>query len=282
MAGASMKDIKLRIRSVESTMQITKAMQLVASSKLRGARLRMEASRPYMKVARKTIWDIALHNTGAESDYFIPREIKNRCYIVIAGDRGLAGSYNANMFKRVEWDAMDARCCYIPIGRKAKEYYQRHGLEVVTDVDRVEGLTLDQCQEIAERVLKAYDEGRYDEIVLAYTSFRSVLAQVTKLKPLLPLDTKDAPEEERTNRQMLCEPGADALLREFLPQYLGGLIYAAVCDAFASEQAARRVAMDSATKNAGDMIEDLSLRYNRARQGSITQELTEIVAGAEQ
>ena len=281
MAGASMKDIKLRIRSVESTMQITKAMQLVASSKLRGARTRMEASRPYMKVSRKALWDIALHNTGAESDYVIPREIKNRCYIVIAGDRGLAGSYNANMFKRVEWDMMDARCCFIPIGRKAKEYYYRQGQEIVAEVDKVEGLTLDDCQAIAEKVLTAYDEGRYDEIVLAYTSFVSVLAQKTKLKPLLPLDTRDAPEQERTTRQMLCEPGPDALLREFLPQYLGGLIYAAACDAFASEQAARRVAMDSATKNAGEMIEDLSLRYNRARQSSITQEITEIVAGAE-
>ena len=101
MAGASMKDIKLRIRSVESTMQITKAMQLVASSKLRGARARMEASRPYMKVARTAIWDIALHNTGAHSHYVVPREVKHRCYIVIAGDRGLAGSYNSNMFKRI-------------------------------------------------------------------------------------------------------------------------------------------------------------------------------------
>ena len=281
MAGASMKDIKLRIRSVESTMQITKAMQLVASSKLRGARLRMEASRPYMKISRQAVWDIALHNTGAQSDYVIPREIKNRCYIVIAGDRGLAGSYNANLFKRVECDMLDAQCCFIPIGRKAMEYFQHRGYDIVTTVERVEGLTIDACQDIAQAVLDAYDSGRYDEIMLVYTSFRSVLAQVTKLKPLLPLDTRDAPEEERTTRQMLCEPGADALLRQFLPQYLGGLIYAAACDAFASEQAARRVAMDSATKNAGEMIEDLSLRYNRARQSSITQELTEIVAGAE-
>jgi F-type H+-transporting ATPase subunit gamma len=108
----------------------------------------------------------------------------------------------------------------------------------------------------------------------------SVLTQKTKLKPLLPLDAHDAPE--RTNKQMLCEPDADTLLKEFLPQYLAGLIYSAACDSFASEQAARRVAMDSATKNAGEMIEDLSLRYNRARQTSITQEITEIVAGAEQ
>ena len=281
MAGASMKDIKLRIRSVESTMQITKAMQLVASSKLRGARQRMEASRPYMKVARRAIWDIALHNTGAQSDYVIPREIKNRCYIVIAGDRGLAGSYNANMFKRIEWDMRDAQCCVIPIGRKAREYFARRGIDIITEVEKVEGLTIDECQLIAREVMDAYDSGRFDEIVLAYTSFVSVLIQKTKLKPLLPLDTRDAPAEEKTSRQMLCEPGADALLKQFLPQYMAGLIYAAACDAFCSEQAARRVAMDSATKNAGEMIEDLSLRYNRARQASITQELTEIVAGAE-
>ena len=279
MAGASMKEIKLRIRSVESTMQITKAMQLVASSKLRGARARMEASRPYMKVARRAIWDIASHNTGAQSDYVIPREIRHRCYIVIAGDRGLAGSYNANMFKRIEWDSRDANCCVIPIGRKAREYYARRGVPIITQVEKVEGLTLEMCAQIGQQVLDAYDSGEYEEIVLAYTSFVSVLTQRTKLKPLLPLDTHDAPE--RTSRQMLCEPDADTLLRHFLPEYLAGLIYSAACDSFASEQAARRVAMDSATKNAGEMIDDLSLRYNRARQSSITQELTEIVAGAE-
>ena len=279
MAGASMKDIKLRIRSVESTMQITKAMQLVASSKLRGARARMEASKPYMKVARTAVWDIALHNTGAQSHYVIPREIRQRCYIVIAGDRGLAGSYNTNMFKRIEWDSRDAMCCVIPIGRKAIEYYSHGRMSIITSAEKVEGLTLEACGDIARRILESYDAGEYDEIVLAYTSFVSVLLQKTKLKPLLPLDVRDAPE--RTSRQMLCEPGADALLKDFLPQYLAGLIYSAACDSFASEQAARRVAMDSATKNASEMIDNLSLRYNRARQSSITQELTEIVAGAE-
>ena len=274
-----MKDIKLRIRSVESTMQITKAMQLVASSKLRGARARMEASKPYMKVSRTAVWDIALHNTGAQSHYVVPREISQRCYIVIAGDRGLAGSYNANMFKRIEWDSRDAACCVIPIGRKAIEYYSHSRMNIITSVEKVEGLSLEACGDIARRILESYDAGEYDEIVLAYTSFVSVLLQKTKLKPLLPLDARDAPE--RTSKQMLCEPGADTLLKEFLPQYLAGLIYSAACDSFASEQAARRVAMDSATKNAGEMIEDLSLRYNRARQSSITQELTEIVAGAE-
>ena len=211
----------------------------------------------------------------------VPREVKHRCYIVIAGDRGLAGSYNANIFKRVEWDMRDAQCCVIPIGRKARDYYSRRDVDIVTEVEKVEGLTIETCQSIARQVMEAYDQGRYDEIVLAYTSFVSVLTQRTKLKPLLPLDTREAPEEERTNRQMICEPGADALLKQFLPEYMAGLIYSAACDAFASEQASRRVAMDNATKNAGEMIDDLSLRYNRARQASITQELTEIVAGAE-
>ena len=175
----------------------------------------------------------------------------------------------------------DAACRFITIGKKAREYCTHRGLEVVSAVEKVEGLSIDECLAMAKRVMNGYDSGEYDEIVLAYTSFVSVLTQRTKLKPLLPLDTKDAPEEERINKQMLCEPGADTLLRDFLPEYLGGLIYAAACDSFASEQAARRVAMDSATKNAGEMIDDLTLRYNRARQGSITQEITEIVAGAE-
>ena len=197
------------------------------------------------------------------------------------GSNNNLGNYNANVLKRVEWDMKDALCCFIPIGRKALEYYQRHQLEIVTSIEKVEGLDFETCEKIAAYVMQGYDEGRYDEIVLAYTSFVSVLTQKSKLKPLLPLDTRDAPVDEKINKQMICEPGADALLKQFLPQYLAGLIYSAACDAFASEQAARRVAMDSATKNAGEMIEDLSLRYNRARQSSITQEITEIVAGAE-
>lgn len=279
MAGASMKDIKLRIRSVESTMQITKAMQLVASSKLRHARARMEASRPYMQLAQQALLDIAQHNTGARNDYMIPREIKNRCYVVIAGDRGLAGSYNANIFKSVEGNCGEASHCVIPIGRKAREYFARRNIPVVMQLERVEGLSVEDCEPIAKALLDGFDAGRYDEIILAYTSFASVLTQNTKLSQLLPI-VPDAMPEHPT--QMICEPGVDQLIRQFLHQYLAGMIYAAACDSFASEQAARRVAMDSATKNAGQMIDDLSLRYNRARQGSITQELTEIVAGAEQ
>lgn len=279
MAGASMKDIKLRIRSVENTMQITKAMQLVAASKLRGARRRMENSRPYLETARSVIAEIAGHNTGTASVYMAQREVHRRCYVVIAGDRGLAGSYNINVFKMVDAhrDGMDF--CVMPIGRKARERYSHEKIVEAVGIDKVDGLTVAQCEPLAQELMRGFKHGEYDEVWIAYTSFVSVLTQRPQVAQLLPMRCDSS---ELTGRQMLFEPGVDALLNGFLPQYLAGVIYAAACDSVASEQAARRVAMDSASKNAGEMIEELSLRYNRARQGSITQEITEIVAGAEQ
>lgn len=279
MAGASMKDIKLRIRSVENTMQITKAMQLVASSKLRGARRKMENSRPYLTTAREVIAEIAAHNTGAASAYLVGREVRRRCYVVIAGDRGLAGSYNINVFKTVDSHRGDVPFCALPVGRKARERYAHEGVTLVpNDVDKVDGLTVAQCEPLARELMRGFDAGEYDEVWIAYTSFVSVLTQRPQIAQLLPVSCDPS---VATGRQMLFEPGVDGLLNGFLPQYLAGVIYAATCDSVASEQAARRVAMDSASKNAGEMIEDLSLRYNRARQSSITQEITEIVAGAE-
>ena len=278
--GADMKSLRGRIRSVDSTLHLTKAMGLVASSKIRKATRNMNRAREYTAAMEEVMAQLRASPDCARSPYMQPRgRGTGTRIIVIAGDRGLAGSYNSNIFKRVDWDSQDADCRYITIGRKACEYFRRKGAGIVSETERVEGLTIETCEAIAKRVMEGYDSGEYDEIVLAYTSFVSVLTQKTKLKPLLPLDAHDAPEY--TSRQMLCEPDADTLLKYFMPQYLAGLIYAAACDSFASEQAARRVAMDSATKNAGEMIEDLSLRYNRARQSSITQELTEIVAGAE-
>lgn len=279
MAGASMKDIKLRIHSVENTMQITKAMQLVASSKLRGARMRMESSRPYLQIARRAIEEIAAHNLGSQPVYLTRREVRRRLCIVIAGDRGLAGSYNANVFKAVEACREDAELIVMPVGRKARERYARGGVEVLASgIDKVEGLSPAQCEPLAHEAMRGFREGAYDEVCVVYTSFASVLTQNATTVRLLPVEAESV---EGVRRQMIVEPGVGALLEAFLPQYLAGILYAAACDSVASEQAARRVAMDSATKNAGKMIDDLSLRYNRARQGSITQEITEIVAGAE-
>ena len=278
MAGASMKDIRLRIKSVSSTMQITKAMQLVASSKLRSARARMEASRPYLEIARDTIADIASHNTGCRSELLTGRALKKRCIVVIAGDRGLAGSYNANVFKLIRTELSDAPYCALPIGRKAREYFSVQGVEVLSGPEKAEGVTMDDCRRMAQEILSRFEQGEIDEVQLIYTGFVSVLTQTARSVRLIPVSLE---EPESGARQMIFEPGPEALLKLAMPDYLAGMIFAATCDSVASEQAARRVAMDAATKNAGEMIEDLNLRYNRARQASITQELTEIVAGAE-
>ncbi len=279
MAGTSMKDIRLRIKSVQSTMQITKAMQLVASSKLRQARARMEASRPYLEIARDTVADIARHNTGCDSPYLNGRDVRKRCLVVVAGDRGLAGSYNANVFKLIRAELEATPYCALSIGRKAGEYFHYQGAELLPfGSEKAEGLTMDTCREMAKGLIERYDAGEIDEIDLVYTSFQSILTQNARWERLLPVSVGAA---SRAARQMLFEPSPEELLAKAIPDYLAGMIYAAACDSVASEQAARRVAMDAATKNAGEMIDDLNLRYNRARQASITQELTEIVAGAE-
>jgi len=279
MAGTSMKDIRLRIKSVKSTMQITKAMQLVASSKLRQARARMEASRPYLEIARDTLSDIAAHNTGSKSPFLNGREVKRRCLVVIAGDRGLAGSYNANVFKLIRTEAGDTPYCVLPIGRKSQEYFTYQGIETLPfGAPKAEGITMEECLRMANELIEAFNAGRIDEIDLVYTGFVNILSQQAKWTRLVPVSLET---QDRNAKQMIFEPGPDALIKRVMPDYIAGMIYAAVCDSVASEQAARRVAMDSASKNASEMIEDLNLRYNRARQASITQELTEIVAGAE-
>ena len=264
MAG-SMKDIKLRIRSVQSTMQITKAMELVASSKLRHARERMEQARPYFETLQATLADIAAANTEFTSPYLARRPVKKTCYIVIAGDRGLAGGYNANLFKLVAQAAEGKECCVLPVGKKALEHFQHRGMSILTEeFSPVEDVTVSDCFSMSRLVAQGFLKGEFDEIHLCYTRFESMLTQTAKTV------------------QMLYEPSSEAVYDAIVPEYFAGLIWGAVCESEASEQAARRTAMDAASKNAGEMIENLNLRYNRARQAAITQEITEIVAGAEQ
>ncbi len=273
---ASMKDIKLRIKSVESTMQITKAMQLVAASKLRRARERMEASRPFLQLATASM-NAAAAGMDGRGVYFAPKSDK-KLYIVVAGDRGLAGGYNANVFKLVAQHAEGSGYVVLPIGKKAMERYARiPGCAISEDFGQVEAVSVGDAFQMAERVLEGYRSGEFGEVLLVYTRFESMLTQTATVTLLLPLS---APE--KGGHQVLMEQEPEAVLNCVLPTVVAGRIFSAVRASLASEQAARRTAMDSATKNAGEMIEDLSLKYNRARQGAITQELTEIVAGAEQ
>lgn len=279
MAG-SMKEIKLRIKSVESTMQITKAMELVASSKLRRAKERVEHSRPYFETLYATLFDIAATQEHFDSPYLAKCGTHRRLYIVIAGDRGLAGGYNANILKAVQADAEGQEYSVLPIGKKAVEYFARHQVSMITQAFAEAGdLSVSDSFEISRIVCQKFLAGDFDEIRLCFTQFVSMLTQTATVLPILPFEVpKDIKKRQSL---MLYEPDPTAVFNDIIPEYLAGMIYGALCESVASEQGARRTAMDAATKNAGEMIEHLNLYYNRARQAAITQEITEIVAGAD-
>lgn len=284
MAGASMKDIKNRIKSVESTMQITKAMELVASSKLRKARERVERSRPYFNIMHQALSDIAYSNTDFSSPFVTPREVSKTCYVMIAGDRGLAGGYNNNLFKAVAAHMEDKPVCVLPIGKKAVEFCERRGYEIITKEFAVaENVTISDCFTMAKRLAEGFEQKQFDELYVGYTNFVSMLSQSPAVLKVLPIYyDKTQATDSGPQRLIIYEPSSEAVYNAIVPEYISGLIYGALSESWASELGARRTAMDAASKNAGEMIENLNLKYNRARQGAITQEITEIVAGAEQ
>lgn len=282
MAASSMKDIKLRIRSVQSTMQITKAMELVASSKLRRAKERAESTRPYFTTLYQTLSDIAYSNTEFSSPFVQKREVKKVCCVMIAGDRGLAGGYNSNLFKTVAEKMEGKTLCALPIGRKAVEYCAHRGIEMVSEeYTSVEDLGLRDCFSIARLLCSQFRSGAFDELYVGYTNFVSMLSQQPAVLQLLPIHYERPEAKTHAESLLEYEPSSGAVYNAIVPEYVGGLLWGAVAESLASELGARRTAMDAASKNAGEMIEDLSLKYNRARQGAITQEITEIVAGAE-
>ena len=280
MAGVSTKDIKNRIRSMESTKQITKAMEMVAASKLRQAQNRITASRPYFEILSNTISDIVATNRDFSSQYLRKREGNRVLFVVIAGDRGLAGGYNSNVMKLAAARMEGKDATVLPIGKKAVDYFRSKGYTLLADTyAEAAEVGVGDCFSIAKLLSRVFLAGEFDEIHVAYTNFVSVLSQTPAVRQLLPL----IPEErESTSRCVtVYEPEPEEVFASIVPEYLGGIVYGALCESRCAEQAARRTAMDSATSNAEDMIADLSLKYNRARQAAITQEITEIVAGAE-
>ena len=278
MATVSTKEIKNRIRSMESTKQITRAMEMVAASKLRHAQTKVSASRPYFEILLDTIEDIVRSGNGEMSPYLTRRPVKRTAFVVIAGDRGLAGGYNTNLLK-MAWEAMaDRDAVVLPIGKKAVDFFKTRQIPIITDQDsEAAAMSVGDCFSMAKQLCKAYRNGEFDEVFLVYTNFVSVLSQTPKMLPLLPLTTERG---EETTSEMLYEPDRETVLETIIPEYLGGVLYGALCESRASEQAARRTAMNAATQNAEEMIEDLSLKFNQARQAAITQEITEIVAGS--
>ena len=279
MAGVSTKDIKNRIRSMESTKQITKAMEMVAASKLRHAQAQVLSSRPYFEILYATIHDIVAHNSDFSSPYLTKRAGNKALYIVIAGDRGLAGGYNSNILKLVMAEAQGKDATILPIGKKAIDFFRARKLPMLSENHSIAAdVSIGDCFSVAKLLCKAYRSGEFDQVYVAYTNFVSVLSQTPAVLQLLPLTSDTQSQDDIVD--ILYEPNATEVFDAIVPEYVGGALFGALCESRAAEQAARRTAMDSATKNAEDMIADLSLKFNQARQAAITQEITEIVAGS--
>lgn len=280
MAGASMKEIKTRIRSVESTRQLTHAMQLVAASRIRRAREERDASCPFFAAAKETLDTLARYAPPGTQSAFLQGEKEGKTLlIVIAGDRGLAGGYNSGVLRLAAERMRSGECVCLPVGRKAAESLAANGAEIAGNAFvRVETFDVGAAERAAAQVIVGYQNGFWTRVELVHTEFHSMLSQEPVVTRLLPLEKGD---ESAPKEQMLFEPAPEDIFDAAVKTALTGMLYAAAREAFLCETAARRMAMDSATRNAEQMIDRLRLQYNRARQGAITQELTEIVAGAE-
>jgi F-type H+-transporting ATPase subunit gamma len=275
---AGMNDIKARIKSVEGTMQITKAMELVATSKLRRAKETVERTRPFYQVLGSAIDNMVSLAKDSELCWFNKNDSKKTLFIVFAGDRGLAGGYNSNIFKLVEKLSIGKDAIWLPIGKKAVEYAKRRNYSIMTDTfaeaaDQSVGSILSLGKVVAD----GFTNGEYGEVILVFTEFVSMMTQRPVYENLLPLHKSETANQIDFETDL----NPEEMLNAIVPQYVGGVLYSALCESLASESGARRMAMNSANKNAEEIIGTLMLHYNRVRQAAITQEITEIVSGAE-
>ncbi|MBR0484496.1 MAG: ATP synthase F1 subunit gamma [Oscillospiraceae bacterium] len=283
---ANLKDIKRRIHSVQSTMQITKAMELVASSKLRKAKERAEAAQPFFEATYKLMAEIAAEDPYFNSQFVRKRTDTGACLlIVIAGDRGLAGGFNSNVLKiaqaRInEIKKQGGNPIVMPIGQKAVDYFENRDVKILKAYDHIaEHMNIYLAMDMAELILNTYKRHESLQTVeIVFTNYVSPIMQVAQKMEVIPLD--EMPGSHPRRCAVEYEPSPEEVFDKLVPRYVASLLYGAIVESFASEQAARRTAMENATDNATEMIDNLSLQYNRARQGAITQELTEIVSGA--
>lgn len=285
---ASMRSIKRRKESVQSTQQITKAMKLVSTVKLQRAKTRAEQSKAYFECMYKTVKSMLAKSGNINHPYLKAGESTRKAVIVITSNRGLAGGYNSNIIKLITRNEMFADkedVVIYAVGKKGKDRLAKAGYQVAADYsDAVEEPIYIDAMQICKEVLAAFAAGEFGEIYLAYTAFKNTVVHVPKLMKLLPVSAEDEKAgEETADDKMLMNFELDEAeaIELIIPKYLTSLIFGAMVEAAASENGARMQAMDSATSNADEMISSLSLQYNRARQGNITQELTEIIAGAE-
>lgn len=264
--GADTKALRTRIKSVDSTLHLTKAMGLVASSKIRGATAAMLKSREYSESVTKIIETVASSPECEKSPYMAHRDGDRTAIVIIAGDRGLAGGYNANVFREA---AKLPNAQFIPIGKRACERYS-------AEVNSSEHFSGKEAYELAKRLCNDFCDGKFDRLGIISTKYISMMKQDAVTTWVLPLEKT----ERKSGASILFEPNERYILDAAIPEYVTGMIMGAVKESYTCEVVARRMAMDSAGKNAQTMIDDLQLEYNRARQGAITQEITEIIAGS--
>lgn len=282
---ASMREIKRRRGSIQSTQQITKAMKLVSTVKLQKARTRAENSKAYFEYMYQTVTSMLAKAGNIEHPYLQKSESKNVGIVVVTSNRGLAGGYNANIARMIVDCGIEKENIRLyTVGRKGVESLARKGYEITEDYsDVIDEPTYVDARRIGERLLEDFSKGEIGEIYVAYTEFKNTVSHIPKLMKLLPVSAEDVVSEEKEEKEALMnfEPEEEEAVSLLVPKYMTSILYGAFVEAVASENGARMQAMDSATNNAEEIIDDLELKYNRARQGAITQELTEIIAGAE-
>lgn len=277
-----MKALKRRVTSVKNIQQIMKAMNLVAASKVQRYRNRMESVRPFFDEAKHFFNGGVIYDSLSESEYFSAKPAKSTAYVVVGGERGLCGSYNTNIFKEalvtMENDK-NVKQQMFTIGEKSREYFIRRGKTVTANYAKVvENVHYGVADDIARHLIELYQKGEIDSITLSYTKFETLLSHKTqsiKLLPLVPM-----PPAPEAPREIIYEPTLDTYLIKSVPIHLAMYIFGAMVEAAVCEQASRMTSMDSANRNAGEIVDKLTLMYNRIRQGAITQEISEIVGGA--
>lgn len=282
---ASMRDIKRRIKSVNSTQQITKAMNLVASSKLNRAKARFNDTKPFFEATQRVITNVVKGSKGVSSIFMQERNESNKALvIVVAGDRGLCGGYNSNVCKAaMEIISKKDNAAVMTVGNKAREFFRHKHIEIVDSFrDVSEKPEYLDAYILGRKAIDMYEKGEVDEVYFVYTKFITTLTNEPKAVKLLPLDSKDFENNEESHSATLTiyEPDEEAVLNYVIPKYVNTVIYGGMVESAVCELSSRMTAMDSATENASEMIDHLNLVYNRVRQGAITQEITEIVSGS--
>ncbi len=286
---ANLKEVKNRIATVKSTQQITRAMKMVAASKLRRAQDRLLQMRPYAQKLSGLLANISSNlSEDNVSEYAQSRDVKNVMLVVFSSDRGLCGAFNANLFrntrqfisKEYEFYERNERLSVMTVGQKAFDYYKRRGYDLRSDYkDLFSDPSFAHVRQGAEYVMEQFREGKVDKVILVYNQFKNVATQIPTFEQLLPVEANT--EEESANIDYIYEPSEEFVVEELIPQSLKVQFYKAFLESNAAEQGARMTAMDQATENAGDLLKDLKLTYNRTRQAAITREILEIVAGAD-